>query len=177
MLISCSTLAWAARLDITNNCPYTVRAAAVPGSGRQGSCKTSDCGGLLQCQAYGVSPKTLAEFGLNQYMNMDYIDMSLIEGFNVPMEFSLTSGGCNWVFKCMADIVGQCPAALKVPGGSNGPCPVFKTEEHCWNSGSCGPTVYSRYFNDRCPDAYSYPKDDATRACPGGTNYNVVFCS
>jgi hypothetical protein len=28
------------------------------------------------------------------------------------------------------------------------------------------------------PDAYSYPKDDATSiyTCPGGTNYQVIFC-
>ncbi|KAK3429153.1 hypothetical protein EUGRSUZ_E00557 [Eucalyptus grandis] len=181
LLISCSTLARAARFDVTNNCPYTVWAAAVPGGGRQldqgqtwpldvaagtteariwartncrfdgagqGSCETGDCGGLLQCQAYGVSPNTLAEFSLNQYMNQDFIDMSLIEGFNVPMEFSSTSGECN------------------------------RTDEYCCNSGSCGPTDYSRYFKDRCPDAYSYPKDDATSVftCPGGTNYKVVFC-
>ncbi|XP_056174107.1 protein P21-like [Syzygium oleosum] len=211
LLIGCSTLAQAARFDITNNCPYTVWAAAVPGGGRQldrgqtwpldvaagtteariwartncrfdgsgrGSCETGDCGGLLQCQAYGVSPNTLAEFALNQYMNMDFIDMSLIEGFNVPMEFSSTSGGCNRVIKCTADIIGQCPAALKVTGGCNGPCPIFKTDQYCCNSGSCGPTDYSRYFKDRCPDAYSYPKDDATSVftCPGGTNYKVVFC-
>ncbi|KAI6707243.1 hypothetical protein NL676_010205 [Syzygium grande] len=159
-----------ARIWARTNCHFD-------GSG-SGSCETGDCGGLLQCQAYGVSPNTLAEFALNQYMNMDFIDMSLIEGFNVPMEFSSTSGGCNRVIKCTADIIGQCPAALKVPGGCNGPCPIFKTDQYCCNSGSCGPTDYSRYFKDRCPDAYSYPKDDATSVftCPGGTNYKVVFC-
>ncbi|KAF8027388.1 hypothetical protein BT93_E0326 [Corymbia citriodora subsp. variegata] len=210
LLLSCSTLTRAARFDITNNCPYTVWAAAVPGGGMQlnqgqtwpldvaagttaariwartncqfdgsgkGSCQTGDCGGLLQCQAYGVSPNTLAEYALNQYMNQDFVDMSLIEGFNVPMEFSSTSGSCNLVLKCTADIIGQCPAALAVPGGCNGPCPIFKTDEYCCNSGSCGPTDYSRYFKDRCPDPYSYPKDDtATKACAGGTNYKVVFC-
>ncbi|XP_030439964.2 protein P21-like [Syzygium oleosum] len=211
VLISCSTLAEAARFDITNNCPYTVWAAAVPGGGQQldrgqswplevkagtkgariwartncnfdgagrGRCQTGDCGGVLQCQAYRKTPNTLAEFALNQYMNMDFVDMSLIDGFNVPMEFSSTSGGCNQVIKCTADIIGQCPAALKVPGGCNGPCPVFKTNQYCCNSGSCGPTDYSRYFKQRCPNARSYPKDDATSVftCPGGTDYKVVFC-
>ncbi|WJX53900.1 hypothetical protein P8452_39844 [Trifolium repens] len=33
-------------------------------------------------------------------------------------------------------------------------------------------------YNGKCPDAYSYPKDDATSTftCNGGTNYKVVFC-
>ncbi|PKI55250.1 protein P21-like [Punica granatum] len=146
-------------------------------SGR-GRCKTGDCNGLLQCQGYGAAPNTLAEFALNQYMNMDFIDMSVIDGFNVPMEFSSTSGGCNRVIKCTADIIGQCPNELKVDGGCNGACPVFKTDEYCCNSGNCGPTNYSRFFKERCPDVYSYPKDDPTSTftCPGGTNYKVVFC-
>ncbi|MBA0833242.1 hypothetical protein Goarm_017568, partial [Gossypium armourianum] len=31
----------------------------------RGRCQTGDCGGLLQCKAYGVPPNTLAEFALN----------------------------------------------------------------------------------------------------------------
>ncbi|XP_031390821.1 protein P21-like [Punica granatum] len=178
-----------------------------------GRCTTGDCWGLLQCQDYGTPPNTLAEFALSQFNNMDFIDLSLLDGFNVPMEFSSTSGNsfgenqtwnllipgresvsvdhvpffnclstldrCNQVIRCTADIVGQCPDELKIDGGCNGACRVFKTDEYCCNSsGSCGPTNYSRFFKDRCPDAYSYPRDDAssTFTCPGGTNYKVVFC-
>ncbi|XP_030946952.1 protein P21-like [Quercus lobata] len=207
-------LAHAARFDITNNCPYTVWAAAVPGGGRQlnsrqswpldvnagtagariwartgcsfdgsgrGRCQTGDCGGLLQCQGYGAAPNTLAEFALNQFQNKDFVDISLVDGFNVPMEFSATSGGgCNKNgMRCTADINGQCPTQLKTSSGyCNNPCTVFKTNEYCCNSGSCGPTNFSRFFKDRCPDAYSYPKDDPTSlfTCNGGSNYRVVFC-
>ncbi|ONI06991.1 hypothetical protein PRUPE_5G093500 [Prunus persica] len=180
--ILCATLFFAstnaARFDIRNNCPFTVWAAAVPGGGRQlnrgqswaldvragtqgariwartgcsfdgagrGRCQTGDCGGVLQCQAYGQPPNTLAEYALNQYNNLDFFDISLVDGFNVPMDFSPTSNG---------------------------------TDKYCCNSGSCGPTDLSRFFKDRCPSAYSYPKDDPTSTftCPGGTNYRVVFC-
>ncbi|KAK7851973.1 thaumatin-like protein [Quercus suber] len=94
------------------------------------------------------------------------------------MEFSPTSGGCTKGIRCTADINGQCPAQLKAPSGCNNPCTVFKTNEYCCNSGNCGPTNYSKFFKDRCPSAYSYPKDDATSTftCNGGTNYKVVFC-
>ncbi|CBI34733.3 unnamed protein product, partial [Vitis vinifera] len=34
------------------------------GAGR-GRCQTGDCGGVLQCTAYGAPPNTLAEFALN----------------------------------------------------------------------------------------------------------------
>ncbi|KAJ0105988.1 hypothetical protein Patl1_18719 [Pistacia atlantica] len=109
----------------------------------RGKCETGDCNGLLKCQGYGAPPNTLAEYPLKQYMDMDFIDMSNIDGLNESMEFSSVSSGCNRVIKCTTDIIGQCPNELKVSGGCNKPCPVFKTEEHCCNFGNCGPTTYS----------------------------------
>ncbi|KAF3448523.1 hypothetical protein FNV43_RR09236 [Rhamnella rubrinervis] len=143
-----------------------------------GTCQTGDCGGLLKCTAYGEPPHTLAECALNQYNNLDFFDVSLVDGFNVPMEFSPTSQGCTRGIRCTADISGQCPNELKAPGGCNNPCTVYKTDQYCCNSGTCGPTNYSRFFKDRCRDAYSYPQDgvNSTFACSGGTNYKVVFC-
>ncbi|KAI5655537.1 hypothetical protein M9H77_32724 [Catharanthus roseus] len=158
-----------ARIWARTNCNFD-------GSGR-GRCQTGDCNGLLNCQAYGQPPNTLAEYALNQFNNLDFFDISLVDGFNVPMEFSPTSGGCRGI-RCTADINGQCPNVLRAPGGCNNPCTVFKTDQYCCNSGNCQPTDYSRFFKQRCPDAYSYPKDDATSTftCPGGANYRVVFC-
>lgn len=143
-----------------------------------GKCETGDCGGRLQCKAFGTPPNTLAEFALNQYSNLDFFDISLVDGFNVPMAFNPTSNGCTRGISCTADIVGQCPAVLKTTGGCNNPCTVFKTDEYCCNSGSCNATTYSEFFKTRCPDAYSYPKDDQTSTftCPAGTNYEVIFC-
>ncbi|KAL3743095.1 hypothetical protein ACJRO7_018401 [Eucalyptus globulus] len=94
------------------------------------------------------------------------------------MDFSPTSNGCNRGIECTADINGQCPAQLKAPGGCNNPCTVFKIDQYCCNSGSCEPTNFSKFFKDRCPNAYSYPMDDpaSTFTCPGGTDYRVMFC-
>ncbi|KZV40970.1 hypothetical protein F511_25695 [Dorcoceras hygrometricum] len=148
------------------------------GSNGRGSCQTGDCGGNLQCTGYGSPPNTLAEYALNQFNNLDFFDISLVDGFNVPLEFVPTSGSCNRGPRCTADVNGQCPAVLRAPGGCNNPCTVYKTDQYCCNSGSCSATDLSRYFKGKCPDAYSYPKDDATSTftCPGGTNYRVVFC-
>ena len=200
----------AATFQITNQCSYTVWAAASPGGGRRldrgqswtlnvpagtkmariwgrtnchfdasgrGRCDTGDCGGVLNCQGWGSPPNTLAEYALNQFGNKDFFDISLVDGFNIPMDFSPTSGGCRGI-KCTANINGQCPQALKAPGGCNNPCTVFKTPQYCCNNIKCGPTDYSRFFKTRCPDAYSYPQDDPTSTftCPGGANYRVVFC-
>ncbi|KAG6685097.1 hypothetical protein I3842_12G094800 [Carya illinoinensis] len=251
MINLCFALTHAATFVITNNCNYTVWAAAVPGggtelnprvgtwtlnvpSGTKGGriwprtgcvfsgtgrvvCQTGGCddgdkatatrrklnpaaysislesgpphvgilastmcsnGGLLECKGYGTPPNTIAEYSLDQVNNQDFLDISLVDGFNVPMEFRPTSNGCTRGIRCIADINGQCPNELRAPGGCNNPCTVFKTDQYCCNSRSCGPTNYSRFFKDRCPNAYSYPNDDqnSTYMCPTGTNYRVVFC-
>ncbi|KAJ7010706.1 hypothetical protein NC653_001232 [Populus alba x Populus x berolinensis] len=151
--------------------------------GGQGRCQTGDCTGGLQCKGWGVPPNTLAEYALNQFGNLDFYDISLVDGFNIPIEFSPKSGGgsgkCQALL-CTADINGQCPNELRAPGGCNNPCSVFKTNKYCCTNGqgSCGPTNFSRFFKDRCPTSYSYPQDDpsSTFTCPGGTNYRVIFC-
>ncbi|ONI06996.1 hypothetical protein PRUPE_5G094000 [Prunus persica] len=78
--ILCATLFFAstnaARFNIRNNCPFTVWAAATPGGGLQ----------LNRGQT---------EYALNQYNNLDFFDISLVDGFNVPMDFSPTSNGCT----------------------------------------------------------------------------------
>uniref|UniRef100_A0A0E0JDB6 Protein kinase domain-containing protein n=1 Tax=Oryza punctata TaxID=4537 RepID=A0A0E0JDB6_ORYPU len=52
-----------------------------------GSCQTGDCGSVLSCKNSGNPPVTLAEFSLNQFNKLDLFDISLIQGFNVPMDF------------------------------------------------------------------------------------------
>ena len=220
--------AHSARFDITNNCNFTIWAAAMPGGGRQinkggiwslelevsprsqatggriwartgcsfdgsgrGSCQTGDCDGLLQCKAYGTPPLTLAEFTLNLAstsraatidQNLDYYDVSVVDGFNVPMAFSPTTGECTGT-DCTGDLNGLCPKELKVPGGCKTPCAVFKTDEYCCTSSfstpqSCPPTNYSVIFKGACPSAVSYAYDSKLNmyTCPTGNNYKVVFC-
>ncbi|KAH0708649.1 hypothetical protein KY284_010076 [Solanum tuberosum] len=203
-------------IDIQNNCPFTVWAAAIPGGGRRleygdtwkiepdmttsstkkgriwgrtncnfdslghNQCQTGDCNGLLECQTFSSTPpNTLAEYALNQYNNNDFFDISLVDGFNIPMEFSPVSADeCSARIRCTADITGQCPNELRTPGGCNNPCTLFKTNEYCCTSGNCGPTNYSRFFKDRCSTSFSYPTDDLSSlfTCPSGTTYRVVFC-
>ncbi|KAI5011376.1 hypothetical protein ZWY2020_013513 [Hordeum vulgare] len=53
----------------------------------EGSCQTGDCGGTLACKDYGQPPVTLAEFRTGQGQAHDSLDISLVNGFNVPMDF------------------------------------------------------------------------------------------
>ncbi|CAD6232431.1 unnamed protein product [Miscanthus lutarioriparius] len=163
------------------------RTACSFNSAGNGKCETGDCGGVLACSDYGMAPNTMAEFAIAQFNNMDFFDISLVDGFNVPMDFLPVPAngqggeGCSKGPRCAANITSQCPSELKAPGGCNNACTVLKQDIYCCtgnSSTSCGPTNYSKVFKTICPDAYSYPKDDATSTftCPTGTNYMVVFC-
>ncbi|CAK8579152.1 unnamed protein product [Lathyrus sativus] len=73
-----------------------------------GTCQTGDCAGVRGCTLSGQPPTTLAEFTLNGGFNLDYINLSVIDGFNVPMQFS----GCNKVLNCRD---ASCPDAYHTP--------------------------------------------------------------
>jgi hypothetical protein len=142
-------------------------------SGR-GTCQTGDCAGALQCTVSGKTPATLAEYTLG---NPDYLDISLVDGFNVPMSFQCSGKGPV----CAADINTSCPSELKVPGGCLSACERFGGIVYCCQGAftdKCPPTNYSMFFKTLCPDAYSYAKDDQTSTftCPQGSNYDIVLC-
>ncbi|KAH0691167.1 hypothetical protein KY290_019419 [Solanum tuberosum] len=150
------------------------------GAGR-GSCQIGDCGGVLHCTGWGKPPNTLAEYALDQFNNLDFWDISLVDGFNIPMTFTPTnpSGGKCHAIHCTANINGECPGPLRVPGVCSNPCTTFRGQQYCCTQDPFGPTDFSRFFKQRCPNAYSYPQDDPTSTftCPSGsTNYRVVFC-
>jgi hypothetical protein len=59
----------------------------------QGRCVTGDCGNKLQCNgAGGVPPVTLAEVTLRGAGGLDYYDISLVDGFNVPVQVRIFLG-------------------------------------------------------------------------------------
>ncbi|XP_042475829.1 protein P21-like [Macadamia integrifolia] len=168
-IINMTTTGTSGRIWGRTNCSFNA-------SGN-GSCETGDCDNQFECRSYGATPVTLAEFSLNQYNNLDYYDLSLVDGFNIPMEISPNNSNCRSV-KCAADINSECPVELETPGGCNHPCTVFKTDLYCCKSGNnCSATYLSGFFKSKCPDAYSYAYDDpSTFTCPTGSDYRVVFC-
>ncbi|GJM95078.1 hypothetical protein PR202_ga11776 [Eleusine coracana subsp. coracana] len=76
-------------------------------NGDRGRCQTGDCAGALSCKLSGQPPLTLAEFTIGT--DQDFYDISVIDGYNLPMSFSC-SNGPNLV--CRAD---KCPDAYLYP--------------------------------------------------------------
>eukprot|EP00253_Pinus_taeda_P026242 PITA_26242 len=150
-------------------------------AGGNGSCTTGDCGGLLNCQGYGSIPATLFEYALNQHQNQDFYDISLVDGFNLPLSMTPSSPNCKAV-GCTSNINAVCPAELKVTDGCKSACAAFNTSQYCCTgvyANNCAPTKYSQLFKAQCPQAYiGYSNDDGASnlTCPSGANYSVVFC-
>ncbi|OEL18066.1 Thaumatin-like protein [Dichanthelium oligosanthes] len=58
-----------------------------------GQCATGDCGGLSCSTSSGKPPVTLAEYTIaGGGATNDYYDISVIDGFNLPMDFSCSTG-------------------------------------------------------------------------------------
>ncbi|KAF2099227.1 Osmotin, thaumatin-like protein [Rhizodiscina lignyota] len=67
---------WNGRVWARTNCTFD--------SIGTGSCGTGDCGGKLNCTGTGTAA-TLAEFNLPAYENQSFYDISLVDGYNLPL--------------------------------------------------------------------------------------------
>ena len=58
-------------------------------------CSTGDCTGARSCALSGKPPATLAEFtiGVDAGVQDDFYDVSVVDGFNVAMDFKCITGG------------------------------------------------------------------------------------
>jgi len=162
-----------------------------------GHCETGDCDGKFQCPGYGVIPASLAEFNLNSWDGMDFYDVSLVDGSNLPMYINLVGGttpdpisasGCS-AAGCTHEV--DCPAELRVTAGGRtvgceSPCGVFDTDQYCCRAQwapreAClpeqWPVDYAALFKKAEPFAYSYVDDDATSTFTsrGEAGYRITF--
>ncbi|XP_058179782.1 thaumatin-like protein 1b [Rhododendron vialii] len=157
-----------------------------PNTGRF-TCVTGDCGsGTVGCINGGNPPVTLAEFALDGGGGFDYYDISLVTGFNVPMNVVPQGGsGTCTAIECSADIDAACPTELqelwygKVVGCKSA-CVAFGDPRDCCTGAystpaTCGPTPYSEFFKSECPQAYSYAFDGAPVSC-ASADYTITFC-
>ncbi|XP_069695498.1 uncharacterized protein [Periplaneta americana] len=73
---------WAGRFWARTGCNFD-------DSGR-GRCATGDCGNKLHCNGLaGQPPASLVEVSLRRFNELDFYDVSLVDGFNVPIQRSV----------------------------------------------------------------------------------------
>jgi hypothetical protein len=179
---------WNARLWGRTGCHFGVG----------GGCRTGDCEGRYQCKGWGTIPATLAEYDMNSYKGLDFYDVSMVDGSNLPMYISVTHGeadksvsldGCLGPRKCTTEV--HCPKALRVPRGSAdpvgciSPCARFGSNRYCCagpyaegcDPARTWPVDYAKVFKRAEPYAYSWSGDDATSVftCTHGCDYRITF--
>jgi hypothetical protein len=163
----------------------------------RGHCQSGDCGGRYQCAGNGAIPATLAEYDMNAWDGLDFYDVSMVDGSNLPMFINVTHGtAANRVNRkgCVAagcTTAVNCPRVLRVKAagavvGCESACARFGTDQYCcrgaWASRSaCNPAQwpvdYAAVFKKAEPYAYSYADDDATSTfvCKGRCDYRITF--
>ncbi|XP_071925209.1 thaumatin-like protein 1b [Coffea arabica] len=156
------------------------------------SCVTGDCGsGKVECAGGNAAlPATLAEFTLDGAGGLDFYDVSLVDGYNLPMLVVPQggSGGNCTTTGCVVDLNGACPSDLKVTSSDGekvackSACAAFGQAQYCCSGAyntpdTCKPSSYSQVFKNACPRAYSYAYDDKTSifTC-AGADYIITFC-
>ncbi len=162
-----------------------------------GHCLTGDCDGRYQCRGWGQIPATLAEYDMDSYDHLDFYDVSMVDGSNLPMYITTAHGrtrnrispnGCEEGHGCTSTV--KCPTALQVHRGGRlvaciSPCARFHTDRYCCSgpyAHGCSPAKtwpidYARVFKRAEPYAYSWSGDDATSVftCAGGCDYRITF--
>lgn len=154
------------------------------GSSSTTSWSTGDCGsGEMECNGSGAEPPaTLAEFTLGISGSLDFYDVSLVDGYNLPMIVE-GSGLCPTT-GCVTDLNQNCPTELKAKRSlaCRSACEAFGRPEYCCSGAygspdSCKPSMYSQVFKSACPKSYSYAYDDATSTFTcSGADYTITFC-
>ncbi|XP_074324645.1 thaumatin-like protein 1b [Apium graveolens] len=176
--------AWSGRLWARTSCSLD--------SAGKFTCATADCGsGKLECAGSGATPPaSLAEFSLKGGGGLDFYDVSLVDGYNVPITVEPKGGrfGNCTTIECATDLNSKCPKELGVVGPSGtiackSACEAFGDPSYCCSGAfdtpdTCSPSNYSQYFKSWCPQAYSYAYDDVTSTftCGGASEYIITFC-
>ena len=176
------------------------RTGCVFNSSGTGHCVTGDCAGKFQCgSTWGQMPSTLAEFNLNAWNGMDFYDVSLVEGNNLPMWINNSGGkspdqispnGCV-AAGCTQNANASCPSALQRTYDGQvvaclSACLAIGGDQTCClgqysSRAACDPTTWpvdsAAVFKKAEPFAYSYVDDDATSVltCSGECDYRITW--
>ncbi|KAK7680363.1 hypothetical protein QCA50_016603 [Cerrena zonata] len=166
------------------------------------TCLTGWCNGGLLCDPHsgtGVPPASVAEWTLQGDGFRDFYDVSLVDGFDLPMRIT-NSADCP-VAECAVDLGPICPQPIQGPFDSTG-FPVgcksacaanldgnpanspnccsgsFDTPAACPNSD----VEFYSFFKGNCPNSYAYAFDESSNTalftCDSNLNvdYTLTFC-
>ncbi|WOO81660.1 Thaumatin-like protein 1 [Vanrija pseudolonga] len=171
---------------------------------RTGCVASASSSNGLKCTSGDDLPSTLAEFTLSTTgsWTLDFYDISLVDGFNVPIAITPSRTDCH-APKCAANINAICPPQMRShvdSDGVNHACAgacLSGFGDELWGNRDCCTGAYGadaalcgisgvdfyHVFKDNCPDSYAYAYDEqsgaALYACDtkqGAPDYDIEFC-
>ncbi|KAI9680437.1 MAG: hypothetical protein M1822_007195 [Bathelium mastoideum] len=85
---------WQGRVWGRTNCSFNSQGngPANGGNGGWSACQTGDCNAQVSCSGAGAVPVTLAEFTMDGGDGKTYYDISLVDGYNLPIAIVLQAG-------------------------------------------------------------------------------------
>ncbi|GAA6030922.1 hypothetical protein JCM8097_008937 [Rhodosporidiobolus ruineniae] len=185
---------WNGRIWGLTQCDFTTGAVA-PNE----ICVTGGRNGGLQCATSGgtgVPPASLAEFNLND--SQDWLDVSLVDGFNLPIAIT-NNVGCP-APSCAFNINTVCPAVLSVFNNAGETVGCYtacsanldgnpQDSANCCSGSHSTPATcptsgvqYYDVYKSHCSDAYAYAYDESSQSalwtCDHslGADYTITFC-
>ncbi|ORX45872.1 Osmotin, thaumatin-like protein [Hesseltinella vesiculosa] len=214
-------LAGSRSIDIVNNCPETLSIGVLTNGGshvdqrfdltskgKRTISQSDTWGGRLfgQPQCVGNSndgkfcgpagagnPASLAEFFFKGANGKDYYDVSLVDGYNLPMAIQphggQSSGGEYDCGTPSCKKLPSCPSELTVKDSANkvigcqSSCSKTGQPQYCCSGAydspsSCKADSQANSVKSACPDSYSWAYDDQTSTfvCMNPSSYTVTFC-
>lgn len=154
------------------------------------SCATGDCG-EVECSVVASEPvtATLVEFSLDSFGGKDFYDVSVVDGYNLPVMVNPLGDETCSSTGCIVDLNATCPFELRVTANTSlvacmNACQKLKLPEYCCEGDyaspdKCKPSLYAQNFKSVCPRAYTYTYDDSsstTLTCASKSNYDITFC-
>ncbi|KAI3993305.1 hypothetical protein MKX01_010048 [Papaver californicum] len=141
---------WNGRIWGRTGCDFTSTSNTKP------CCQTGDCGGKIACNGnIGLPPATLVQVSLQPDDKPSFYDVSLVDGYNVPISVSAKSKASNcYIGGCLKDLNKIFPQKLQVA------CLAYNLDIFCCrnaygNPNKCKPNIYSNMFKHACPSYYS----------------------
>lgn len=169
------------------------------------ACSSGSCNGGLLCDPHtgtGVPPVTVGEWTLGKdgpEGHPDNYDVSLVDGFNLPMTITPT-GGCM-APDCPADLNANCPKELALVSPATGKTVGCKSDctanldDNAADSPSCCSGSHDKpetcppsgvphydHFKGPCPNSYAYAYDESSKTAlwtcevTKKADYTVTFC-
>uniref|UniRef100_A0AC34GMW2 Thaumatin-like protein n=1 Tax=Panagrolaimus sp. ES5 TaxID=591445 RepID=A0AC34GMW2_9BILA len=120
IVVLCATITAidATNVNFNNRCGYAINVIRTANGqapvsecnlGRGASCSRSYSSNGMNFKN-GFNGKTLAEFSFNSWNNMDFYDLSVVDGYDIPMQITSSNGGQT--VTCQRD---NCPDAYLFP--------------------------------------------------------------